>query len=146
MTIDTSRLQEICLVSWVPMKGQAKAVQVWVLLGTFVFFAVGLPLGHICSDRVLDGWQQKAEFAIPATADAQAHAQEKEWQAALLNSQQRDFCQACLLAQNLLLNRAVTGLTVLRAASSIPERRQDSVIAATDLFQSASKRAPPSIR
>src|SRR5512136_109794 len=128
------------------MKGQAKAIQVWVLLGTFLFFAVGLPLGHICSDRVLDGWKQRAESAIPATADVQARAQEREWQAALLNSQQCDFCQACLLTQNLLLNRAVTGLTVLRAASSIPERRQDSVIVATDLFQSASKRAPPSIR
>ena len=117
---------------------QIGPIRIWLVLGSFLAFSICLPLGHVCLNQ--------NSYANPALASSylHSHGQDKDWQSSSIDENHKnDICQACLLAQNLLLDHGHVEMVVARAISSTLDRIYGPVIAIADFFQSASKRAPP---
>jgi hypothetical protein len=114
------------------MRRQGSQLCVGIVLCVFLSFSICLPLGHVCLNQFSGGTQL---------------TQDSAWQTSKIqNSHKEDVCQACLLAQNLLLHQGAVELKVTRTPTSKLDRINDPIIAATDHFQSASNRAPPAGR
>jgi hypothetical protein len=146
MVLKEQRADALVSLTSVRSGGKRQAAGVWVFLGAFLFFSICLPLGHVCLDHVFVGLQQTS--GIPAQSmtlrTRSALSGDLAWHAQKFDGGEEDVvCQACLLAQNLLLDRAAVNLTVLRPVERTPKRLKAPAIAFTHSFQSVSKRAPP---
>jgi hypothetical protein len=120
------------------MRRQIGPIRIWLALGSFFVFSICLPLGHVCLNQ--------DSYANPALASSypDSHGQDRDWRSSSIDeSHKNDICQACLLAQNLFLDHGHIEMVAARTISSTLDRIYVPVIAITDFFQSASKRAPP---
>jgi hypothetical protein len=124
------------------MRNQISRIGIWTVLVTFLAFSICLPLGHICLDRIpsADNW------TLTKTANHSTVAHDTGWWANKVQDDHRDeVCQACLLAQNLLLDNGSVDLTSIQTARSIFEPEYASFVPSPDSFLSHLNKAPPSV-
>ncbi len=122
------------------MRRQLSRTLIWLVLGSFFSFSICLPLGHVCLNQ---GFHTSPK-GVHAAALSYNSGQDRFWQPdSFGENHQNDVCQACLLGQNILLDRGHVELAAIRSISSALDRIYAPVIPIARFFQSASKRAPP---
>ncbi len=125
------------------MNRQADQVRVWAVLGAFLLFSICLPLSHVCLSHPLGVTSQITYTEARSAIDPTAHGH-PAWQAARLDEiHEDDFCQACLIAQNLFLDDCAVELTIIDSRNSTLDRSYAPLIAVADSSRSIFKRAPP---